>query len=69
MGCLDEQTVVGFVSGALGGPRLAEVERHLLGCADCAALVAVAVPVPLARPITLEWAGVPPVEGRPPIRA
>ena len=66
MGCLDEQTVVAFVSGALGGPRLAEVERHLLGCADCAALVAVAVPAPIARPITLEWAGAPPVEGGPP---
>jgi tRNA A-37 threonylcarbamoyl transferase component Bud32 len=66
MGCLDEQTVVAFVSGALTGPRLAEVERHLLGCADCAALVAVAVPAPIARPITLEWAGAPPVEGGPP---
>jgi hypothetical protein len=44
MACLDEQTVVAFVSGALGGAALAEVERHLVGCQACAALVAVAAP-------------------------
>jgi tetratricopeptide (TPR) repeat protein len=69
MGCLDEQTVVAFVSGALTGARLAEAERHLLGCADCAALVAVAVPAPIARPITLEWAGLPPSDDGPPASA
>ena len=67
MGCLDEQTVVAFVSGALVGAKLAEVEHHLLGCPDCATLVAVAVPTAAARRInTLEWAGAPPTEAAPP---
>jgi tetratricopeptide (TPR) repeat protein/predicted Ser/Thr protein kinase len=44
MACLDEQTVVAFVNGALGGSALAEVERHLVGCETCAALVALAAP-------------------------
>ena len=44
MGCLDEQTVFAFVSGALSGKKLAETERHLLGCADCSSLVALAAP-------------------------
>ena len=48
MGCLDEQTVVAFVSGALAGAKLAEAERHLLGCADCATLVALAAPTTAA---------------------
>ena len=53
MGCLDEQTVVAFVGGALTGATLAAVERHLVGCPSCAALVAVAVPTttrPLGSP-------------------
>ena len=67
MGCLDEQTVVAFVSGALGGPQLAVVERHLLECADCATLVALAAPTTGLKPTTLEWGGgpSPPAEGRP----
>jgi len=67
MACLDEQTVVAFVTGALAGARLAEVERHLLGCADCTTLVALAVPATVVKHITLEWAGAPPVEGGPSI--
>src|SRR6185503_2638716 len=67
MACLDEQTVVAFVSGALAGARLAEVERHLLGCADCTTLVALAVPATVVKHTTLEWAGAPPVEGGPSI--
>src|SRR3954471_10647606 len=63
MGCLDEQTVVAFVGGALAGTKLAEAEHHLLGCADCATLVALAVPTAAARfGATLEWAGAPPVD-------
>src|ERR1022692_3659392 len=46
MDCLDEQTIVAFVSGTLHGHALAAVERHLLGCPACATLVAVAAPVP-----------------------
>jgi tRNA A-37 threonylcarbamoyl transferase component Bud32/tetratricopeptide (TPR) repeat protein len=67
MGCLDEQTVFAFVSGALAGQRLAETERHLLGCADCASLVALAAPTTIAgRTNTIEWLGGPPPEERPP---
>jgi tRNA A-37 threonylcarbamoyl transferase component Bud32 len=66
MACLDEQTVVAFVSGALVGAKLAEAERHLLGCPDCATLVALAAPTTGARRInTLEWAGAPPNEAAP----
>ena len=43
-----------------GGRRLAEVERHLLGCADCATLVALAAPTTVPAGTTLEWAGAPP---------
>ena len=51
MDCLDEETVVAFVSGALRGPALAAVERHLVDCPACATLVAVAAPAPTrARP-------------------
>ena len=46
MGCLDEQTVVAFVGGGLTGEALAAVERHLLACADCTTLVALAAPAP-----------------------
>ena len=46
MGCLDEQTVVAFVGGGLTGEALAAVERHLLACADCTTLVALAAPMP-----------------------
>ncbi|HEY5451420.1 MAG TPA: serine/threonine-protein kinase [Polyangia bacterium] len=67
MACLDEQTVVAFVSGALAGARLTEVERHLLGCADCTTLVALAVPATVVKHTTLEWAGGPPVEGGLPL--
>ena len=82
MGCLDEQTVVAFVSGALVGAKLAEAERHLLGCPDCATLVALAAPTAAGRRITtLEWAGAPrrprprrravdpPAASRPPLAA
>ncbi len=48
MDCLDEETVVAFVNGALRGPALAAVERHLVDCPACATLVAVAAP-PAAR--------------------
>jgi hypothetical protein len=48
MDCLDEQTIVAFVGGALRGPALAAAERHLVGCVACARLVAVAAPVPRA---------------------
>jgi len=65
MGCLDEQTIVAFVSGALVGAKLAAVEHHLLGCPDCATLVAVAAPTTVARRNTLEWAGAPPPEAAP----
>jgi hypothetical protein len=65
MGCLDEQTVVAFVSGALTGAKLAAAERHLLTCADCATLVGLAAPTTGLKHTTLEWAGAPPVEGRP----
>jgi predicted Ser/Thr protein kinase len=65
MGCLDEQTVVAFVNGALNGPKLDAVERHLLTCADCATLVGLAAPTTGLKHTTLEWAGGPPVEGRP----
>jgi eukaryotic-like serine/threonine-protein kinase len=44
MDCLDEETVVAFVNGALRGPALAAVERHLVACPACATLVAVAAP-------------------------
>jgi len=44
MDCLDEETVVAFVNGALRGPALAAVERHLVDCPACATLVAVAAP-------------------------
>ncbi len=44
MDCLDEETVVAFVNGALRGPALAAVERHLLDCPACATLVVVAAP-------------------------
>ena len=44
MDCLDEETVVAFVNGALRGPVLAAVERHLVDCRACATLVAVAAP-------------------------
>jgi len=44
MACLDEETVVAFVRGALRGPELAAVERHLVDCPSCAALVTVAAP-------------------------
>jgi hypothetical protein len=47
--CLDEQTIIAFVGGALRGPALAAAERHLVGCTACAMLVAVAAP-PAARP-------------------
>ncbi len=43
--CLDEGTVLAFLGGALQGAALASVERHLVGCPACAALVAVAAPV------------------------
>jgi len=68
MGCLDEQTVVAFVTGALAGARLAEAEHHLVWCPDCATLVALAVPVPGPAPLphTLEYAGLPPAEDGPP---
>jgi eukaryotic-like serine/threonine-protein kinase len=62
MGCLDEQTVLAFVSGALAGAKLAEAERHLLGCGDCATLVALAAPTTIVRRNTLEWAGAPPTD-------
>jgi tetratricopeptide (TPR) repeat protein len=67
MGCLDEQTVIAFVSGALGGPQLAAVERHLLECTDCATLVSLAAPPTAAKHTTLEWGAgpAPPAEGRP----
>lgn len=45
MDCLDEETVLAFVGGALRGTELAAVERHLVDCPACAALVAVAAPV------------------------
>ena len=44
MDCLDEETVVAFVNGALRGPALAAVERHLVDCPACATLIAVAAP-------------------------
>jgi eukaryotic-like serine/threonine-protein kinase len=63
MGCLDEQTVVAFVSGALVGAKLAAAERHLLGCPDCSTLVSLAAPTASApRTNTLEWAGAPPTD-------
>src|SRR5262245_14858487 len=63
MGCLDEQTVVAFVSGALVGARLIEVERHLLQCPDCSTLIAHAAPAAgTKRTTTLEWAGLPPTD-------
>jgi eukaryotic-like serine/threonine-protein kinase len=57
MGCLDEQTVVAFVSGSLAGRKLAEAEQHLLRCADCAALVAIAAPPALGGRQTLDGLG------------
>src|SRR6476646_9383557 len=64
MGCLDEQTIVAFVSGALAGDKLAEAEHHLLRCPDCATLVALAAPITgtSRRQNTLEWAGAPPTD-------
>ena len=64
MGCLDEQTIVAFVSGALAGAKLAEAEHHLLRCPDCATLVALAAPNTgtSRRQNTLEWAGAPPTD-------
>ena len=44
MDCLDEETVVAFVNGALRGPALAAAERHLVDCPACATLIAVAAP-------------------------
>src|SRR3954454_8915578 len=44
MECLDEETVVAFVNGALRGPAFAAAERHLVGCPTCATLIAVAAP-------------------------
>ena len=70
MGCLDEQTVVAFVSGALSGPRLAEVERHLLGAPTAPRWSR--SPCRPARPITLDGrrSGAAAREaGRPPARS
>src|SRR5579862_8433717 len=50
MDCLDEETVVALVNGALRGPALAAVERHLLDCPACATLVAVAAPAGFSPP-------------------
>jgi tRNA A-37 threonylcarbamoyl transferase component Bud32 len=49
MGCLDEQTVVAFVTGGLKGATLAAVEQHLLSCHSCTVLVTVAAPAGVAR--------------------
>ena len=59
MACVDEETVVAFVRGALRGPALAAVERHLVACPACAALIAVAAPVDAdaARPTGAMGAG------------
>src|SRR6185369_5682436 len=57
MGCLDEQTVVAFVHGALTGRKLVDAEKHLLGCPDCSTLVALAAPAP--RQVTLKGPGAP----------
>src|SRR5262245_8775095 len=65
MGCLDEQTVIAFVKGALVGAKLAEAERHLVGCRDCSALVAIAAPTTIVRKDTLERAGAPPPDDGP----
>jgi tRNA A-37 threonylcarbamoyl transferase component Bud32/tetratricopeptide (TPR) repeat protein len=59
MGCLDEQTVVAFVNGALTGRKLADAEKHLLGCPDCSTLVALAAPTSAPRQITLKGPGAP----------
>ncbi|HMF43117.1 MAG TPA: protein kinase [Polyangia bacterium] len=58
--------MVAFVTGALTGERLAEAEHHLLGCADCATLIALAAPATGPRQNTLEWAGAPPTDEGPP---
>ncbi len=39
-GCLDDETVVGFVDGTLAPDAVATVETHINGCADCRAVVA-----------------------------
>jgi tetratricopeptide (TPR) repeat protein len=39
-GCLSEERVAEFVSGRLAAPLVADVERHLDGCAACLGLVA-----------------------------
>ncbi len=43
MSCVSADSLQRFSQGALQGERLAEVERHLDGCADCRALLAQAL--------------------------
>ena len=64
MECLDEQTVVAFVNGGLAGEALANVERHLLECAECTTLVALAAPTTVHSKTSHERAGAAPA-GRP----
>jgi eukaryotic-like serine/threonine-protein kinase len=64
MDCLDEQTIVAFVGGALRGPALAAAERHLVGCTACAMLVAVAAPPARGDPATTQTPGSNSLVGR-----
>ena len=52
MSCLDADTVLAFVDGALPGERAVEIEGHIDGCAACRRLVseAAADDVPAAEP-------------------
>jgi len=39
--CLDEATIAAFIARTLGAARLARVESHMAGCAECRGLVSV----------------------------
>lgn len=39
MSCPDRETLSAFVDGAVEAPVLAEIERHLSGCAPCSEFV------------------------------
>ena len=40
LGCPPADEIAAFIAGELQGEAVAEVERHLLGCSDCAQTVA-----------------------------
>jgi tetratricopeptide (TPR) repeat protein/predicted Ser/Thr protein kinase len=54
MRCLDDDTIVGYLEGALAGTAAAAVEQHVAGCRQCRKLISAAVqagPLP-TEPLT-----------------